>query len=73
MNEMIIAGPRVKCANCGMIYTQLPYQGAYWIGMPLRMEGTGKCPSCGSNAYDEIEQPFKAITTDTTNFAQPNQ
>lgn len=70
MNEMTIAGPRVKCANCGMIYTQLPPPGPYWIGVPLKLEGAGNCPGCGSNAYDETGQPSRTIATDTTNFAQ---
>lgn len=43
---------RVKCANCGMTYdiTILNYTG---IGPD---EIRGKCPRCGSNAFDRLDK-----------------
>jgi len=37
---------RVKCANCGMIYDIVGYEEI--------MPTAGKCPGCGSNAFDPV-------------------
>lgn len=64
---MIITGPRVRCANCGMIYEKPPAEQAWWIGVPFRVEGTEFCPRCGSNAADSI-QPAQPQYVDTTTY-----
>lgn len=49
---------RVKCANCGMIYDIM-------VPNYLGTEDTmirGKCPRCGSNAYDQITPDFTRWT-----------
>jgi len=43
---------RVKCANCGMVYdinvTSMDFRG------PLERLANATCPSCKSNAKDEV-------------------
>lgn len=42
---------RVKCANCGLIYD---------VGINATWGDSqnppGRCPKCGSNAYDKIKE-----------------
>ena len=57
MNDMVVRGDRVRCANCGTVYDKPPAQKAFWIGVPFRVEGMERCPKCGSNAADNIGQP----------------
>jgi DNA-directed RNA polymerase subunit RPC12/RpoP len=63
---MEIKGPRVRCANCGMIYDRPPAQEVLWIGVPVRAIGRETCPRCGSNAADIVEEPIRCQTTDNT-------
>lgn len=63
---MEISGPRVKCANCGMIYERPPAEKAFWIGVPFRIVGSEKCPRCGSNAADPLPTPPNTYTVDTS-------
>ena len=65
---MEISGPRVKCANCGMIYNRPPAEKAFWIGVPFRIVGAEFCPKCGSNAADQIAEPIQTQTTNHTNL-----
>lgn len=43
---------RVKCANCGMIYDIILFEGS-WDG-DCKENMRGECPKCGSNAFDVI-------------------
>jgi len=63
---MEITGPRVKCANCGMIYNKPPAEQVFWIGVPFTVSGMKVCPKCGSNASDPIAEQG-GFTTNTTN------
>lgn len=45
---------RVKCANCGMIYDLLLFEGS-WDGNSLE-NARGECPKCTSNAFDKVRQ-----------------
>jgi len=63
---MEIKGPRVRCANCSMIYDRPPSEKATWIGVPFRIIGSENCPRCHSNAADTIQEPERYRTTDNT-------
>lgn len=46
---------RVRCANCKTIYDI--YMSDYSTTDPL--EPLGKCPKCGSNAFDRLKSDIK--------------
>lgn len=46
---------RVKCANCGMVYDI--YRPEFWTTDPI--EPKGKCPKCGSNAFNVVGEGAK--------------
>lgn len=64
---MEISGPRVRCANCGMIYDRPPEENAFWIGAPLRVVGSEFCPNCGSNAANPVLGNSYIFTGNSTN------
>jgi len=70
---MEIEGQRVKCANCGMVYTRPPVQDTQWIGVPFRVVGELNCPKCGSNAFDPVAQPNRFTTSNTSNDPATNR
>lgn len=69
---MDIHGPRVKCANCGMIYNKPPAEKVFWIGVPFTVSGVEFCPKCGSNAYDPVADNYRVVTGTTTNVTWRN-
>jgi len=44
---------RVRCANCGMIYDIVGYGDI--------LPTTGKCPKCGSNAFDLVGKDANSV------------
>jgi len=46
---------RVKCANCGIIYEKCPLWVDPYLGDP-HSDCVKRCPCCGSNTYDSVEE-----------------